>query len=240
MTTRKRKPLILIVDDVPEYRERILPALARILGCRSCTAGNVQEALRLASEHSPDSGDPVALVILDMHLLIDPDHINVVDDGGLRFLHRYKFTECPIVVFTAYPTFFNCVAAIQAGATAYIPKVKRDNEGGPDALRETCEKLLRGADQAVEAPPTRDWIGRNHVQLTSKFNGKWVAFIPKEVVKSADVPQQLTELDGLLLLAGDSYEGVRAKIIELPSVLKAQPIILRVRGKGAPSLEEEE
>ncbi len=240
MPTRKRKPLILIVDDVPEFREDRLPAFAKVLGCRSRTGGNVQDALRLASEHGPDSGDPVDLVILDMHLPIDPDHINVADDGGLRFLHQYKFTECPIVVFTAYPTFSNCVAAIQAGATAYVPKVKGDNEGGLDALRETCERLLRGADQAVEVPPTRDWIERNHVQLTSKFNGKWVAFVPKEVVKSATVPQQLTELGGLLLLAGDSYEGVRAKIIELPSVLNAQPIILRVRGKGAPSHEEEE
>jgi hypothetical protein len=66
--------------------------------------------------------------------------------------------------------------------------------------------------------------------LTTKFNGKWVAFVSRDAVTDEDVLKE-RERDGLVLLAGDSYEEVRAKVLELPCVLRAQPSILMVRGR---------
>ena len=241
MTEEQRKPLVLVVDDVPEYREDHLPAMAETLGCRSIGAGTVQEAIQIAAEHGPDSDDPVDLAIIDMHMPYDEGSAAaIIEDAGTQCLQaitqlrHFRLLSFPCVVFTGYPSFSDCVAAAKAGADAYIPKVRRDNEGGPDALRETCERLLRSDEQATEAPPTRAWIEKNHEWVTAQFNGKWVAFAASEAVEQAEIPGGV-ERDGVILLAGDSYVDLRKKVLDSPSVLRAHPAILMVRGKRAVS-----
>jgi len=240
MTEEQRKPLVLVVDDVPEYRQDLVPAMAETLGCRSVGACTVQEAIQIAAEHDSDSDDPIDLAIIDMHMPFDEeDATKIVEDGGtqcLQAIAQFRLLRFPCVVFTAFPSFTDCVAATRAGADAYIPKVRRDNEGGPEALRETCERLLQNDEHVTEAPPTRAWIEKNHGWLTRNFNGKWVAFVSSEDVSGTDIPRD-AEQDGVILLAGDSYEDVRAKVLKFPSALQAQPVILMVRGKQSASDE---
>jgi CheY-like chemotaxis protein len=246
MTKEEREPLILIVDDVPQFRQDLLPAMARMLRCRSIGTGTVHEAIQEAAKHDPNGDDPVDLVIVDMHMPYDEtlkkdnEKTIIEEDAGtqcLQAIAQLKLLKCPCVVFTAYQSFGDCVAAVKAGADAYIPKVRRDDEGGPDALRETCERLLRSPEQGTEVPPTRAWIEKHHEWLTAEFNEKWVAFVPKEAVQNAEVLRE-PERDGVILLAGDSFEDVRTRVVEFPSVLRAQPTILMVRGKRSASRKE--
>jgi CheY-like chemotaxis protein len=233
-------PLVLVVDDVPEYRERLLPGLVEILGGRICKAANVREALGVAAEHTIDSEDPIDLIILDMHLPMSAEDPNILDDAGVRFLRQYRLAHCPIVVFTAYPSFANCVAAIQAGASAYIPKVSKDNEGGPEALCETCKRLLGNREQKEAAvPPTKEWIRRNRQRLGTEFDGKWLAFIDQAKL-TKEQAEGLSVMDGLVLLVGNSYEDVRNQVIHSPAVLTAKPTILMVRGAQSGSCGGEE
>jgi CheY-like chemotaxis protein len=227
----ERKPLVMIIDDVPEYREDRLPAMADGLGCRVCKAGNIQEALQLAKAHAPDSDDPLDLIVLDMHLPVDAEHAtDVKNDGGVRFLHAYGLVRCPVVVYTAYPTFASCVSAILAGAIAYIPKTEKDKEGGPDALRDTWAWLLRERDDTAErVPPTREWIDRNYQELSKNFDGKYLALVDQMRLSEEEAAGRPI-VDGLVLLSGDSYEDVRNQVIASPAMLKARPIIFMVRG----------
>ena len=229
MNEQQRKPLILVVDDVPEYRESLLPRLVEAIGCRVCKASNVQEAAIEASRHGPKSSDPLDLVILDMHLPLDAMSATVAeDDGGIQFLLGYRFYRCPVVVFTAYPSYRDCVVAMKAGATDYILKVRVGNEGGPDALREACERILKPTQGTEDAIPTRSWIEENHQWLGARYRGKWVAFVDKALGEHAKL-QVDAERDGVLLLAGDSYEDVRERIQTSPEVLRSRPSLLLVQ-----------
>lgn len=235
MTQNHRGPLILVVDDVPEFREDLLPSLAKSLGCRSIGAGTVHEAIQIAAEHGSASADPIKLAIIDMHMPYDEKSMAALDSGtrcleAITQLKHLRLLDFPCVVFTAYPSFHDCVAATKAGAVAYVPKVRHDNEGGPDALRRICERLLRKDEPTAEAPPTRDWIEKHHEWLASNFNGKWVAFVPAEQVQNEEIQCEPSR-DGVVLLAGNSYEEVRARVVKYPCVLRTQPSILMVRGK---------
>jgi DNA-binding NtrC family response regulator len=209
--------------------------MLEMMGWRVCLAATIKAGLEAASDHAPGSKDPLDLIILDMHLPIDEENIEIKDDGGVRFLKGYKLAPCPIVVFTAYPTFANCVAAIQAGAAAYIPKMRIGSEGGPEDLRETCERLLREREEEMkEVPPTRKWLEKNARELMQEFGSQWVAFADAKKVPN-EAREGNFELDGVVLLAGGSYDDVRAKVIASPAILLAQPAILKVRGMRAGS-----
>ena len=231
----KRKPLILIADDVEDYRERLLPKRVERLGGRVCKASNVHDALTIAAKHGPDTDDALDLAIIDMHMPDDRDTASETNQEAgtqcLQLIKQFKLLRFPCIVFTAYPSFNDCVASARAGAVAYVPKVRKGSEGGPDALRVVCERLLSEREplNPTKIPPTSEWLDKNHKILSAEFGNDWVAFIDRKELTDAEIIGR-RELDGVVLLNGASYEDIRAQVINTAAILRARPAILKVRG----------
>jgi CheY-like chemotaxis protein len=184
MSETNRSPLILVADDDNEFRTELVPTrLEMELGAETILAENVLEACMAVAEHGGPEGS-LDLVILDMHMPLHRDEARVDDDGGIRFLRSFGFLGCPVVVFTAYPSYQNCVLAAQAGAAAYLPKATHDSyhgpEGGIDQLVAVCKQLLEAPiSKGTQVPPNADWLNENRDWLGHTFGDQWVAFVDK-------------------------------------------------------------
>jgi ActR/RegA family two-component response regulator len=232
MTKDKREPLVMVVDDVPQYGEDQLPRMVEAMGCRVCKAATVEQAIQKAAEHGPETLDPLNLAIIDMHLPYDSASLVAQDTdkaGGIHCLEAIRYLKlcgCPCVVYTAFPTFDDCVQAVHAGAAAYIPKKRIGEEGGAAALYKVSEGLLHGGTPRKEPVPSGEWMERNYEWLRQGFAGKWVAIVKNGVASDAKPPiPGVCERDGLAVFCADSYEALRdiiagrkALVMELPAV----------------------
>jgi CheY-like chemotaxis protein len=228
MNQLKEQPLVLVADDDQEFREDILPEALGRLNARIVTAKDVLEACLVAAEHHARSKDPLHLVVLDMHMPPHADATAIAGDGGLQFLLAQQFTECSVVVFTAYPSYQNCVRAVRAGAAAYLPKKIQDTYGGPeggvDQLVEICRNLLaRPEADSRGLTPDGNWIDQQDDWLSREFSGRWVAFIPASEARSAGISGQ--ERGGLVIVSKDSQQSLATLIAEKLHLLSRIPPI---------------
>jgi CheY-like chemotaxis protein len=234
MTNIERQPLILVADDDKEFRERIAPeALERRLGARVLKAKDVLQACMTVAEHAVGSGDPLDLIVLDMHMPLHDNTIRVAEDGGIRFLRSYRLVQCPVVVFTAYPSYENCVRALGAGAAAYVPKASlkkggtSETEGGLDALVDTCRALLEaGRVRQSHVPPDDQWLTKNYDWLKAHFASQWVAFVEPARARAAGIA--FSECDGLALISSKSKERLERQMFTSLALLEDIPPIVQV------------
>jgi CheY-like chemotaxis protein len=234
MAETARQPLILVADDTPEYRDDIIPdRLGEDLGARSIGAGNVVDACVLAAKHHASSDDPLDLIVLDMHMPLHKDTIEVAKDGGIQFLRAYRLVQCPVVVFTAYWSFCVCERAIRSGATAYVPKQSVNTgdggtEGGINDLVETCRRLLKPAAVAKPArlPPSDQWLRDHYTWLCQEYPNRWVAFIEAESARAARITG--TEREGLFVVVVESEERLQQTMISVVAKLGSVPPIVFV------------
>jgi len=99
---------ILIVDENPGVQH----ALKRFLsqhGYSVVTTDNIQNAVHLINQSSP------SLIILD---------VKMPRGDGIKLIHLLNENGCPIpiIVMTAYPTFFTQEEALKNGVSAYVTK----------------------------------------------------------------------------------------------------------------------
>lgn len=128
----------MIADDHPMMREGIAAALQAEGGIEIvCTASNGSEAIADFARHRPD----VSLIDLQMPV---KDGLEAII--GIRALHP----DARIVVLTTYSGDARVVAALKAGAAAYLLK-----DTGGLALARAVRNVYQGA--SVIAPvPQRD------------------------------------------------------------------------------------
>lgn len=128
----------MIADDHPMMREGIAAALQAEGGIEVvCTASNGSEAIADFARHRPD----VSLIDLQMPV---KDGLEAII--GIRALHP----DARIVVLTTYSGDARVVAALKAGAAAYLLK-----DTGSQALARAVRNVYQGA--SVIAPvPQRD------------------------------------------------------------------------------------
>jgi CheY-like chemotaxis protein len=234
MTEPVRQPYVLVADDDREFREELIPKALGELRARVLQAANVAEACFLAAKHGAGSDDPVELVVLDMHMPLHENCLDVARDGGIRTLQFFGRCTAPVVVFTAYPSFRNCVAAVRAGASAYLPKksqsvYKEEPEGGRDDLVETCRRLLEG--RPAEPPPPRtlpepDWMQENYEWLCGQFAEKWVAFIEPDKARAAEI--EVVDRGAYGVVARDQEDALRRLLVEKAAYLGYLPEALWV------------
>ena len=235
------KLVVLIVDDEKEYREELLPNEFFNIGATVVTASDVDSALRLiASRFGPSASEHLDLMVLDMHMPLAEYGASVDEEAGVKLLnklfslHEYKLVECPVIVFTAYASFTNCVRAIKAGAADYIAKTATEDpcEGGLNGLMSSCRRLLfPGPPRTrLETVPTADWLRLHGSWLRENFKEKWVAFIGEHIARSAGLADvaQYPVLDGIVILSGATYDEVRAAIANQPTLLEQLPTVVQV------------
>lgn len=129
------RPRILVVDDEPQIRRFLRPAL-EASGYEVTQAANGAEALRAMTTLPPRA------VILDLGL---PDM-----DGKEVIRALRKWSAVPVIVLTARDDEAEIVAALDAGGDDYVRK--------PFGIGELLARLraaLRGGDIAVEQKPAR-------------------------------------------------------------------------------------
>ncbi len=219
------RPLVLVVDDDPEFREEILPEALGRLNARVLTAQDVLEARLVAAEHDADTNDPLNLVVLDMQMPRHGAEVETAEDGGIQFLRPYHRPDCPVVVFTAYPSYRNCVRAARAGAAAYLPKKEHDAFGGPeggiDGLIETCRCLLTTPPAGeMRLPTNEDLIAQRYDALSlprEEFGDRWAALVPASKARSAGMVG--TERAGLVVVTETSRERLAQLIIDKLPIL---------------------
>lgn len=129
---------VMIADDHPMMREGIAAALRAEGGIEVvCIASNGSEAIADFARHRPD----VSLIDLQMPV---KDGLEAII--GIRALHP----DARIVVLTTYSGDARVVAALRAGAAAYLLK-----DTGAQALAQAVRNVYQGA--SVIAPvPQRD------------------------------------------------------------------------------------
>jgi two-component system OmpR family response regulator len=99
---------VLVVDDEPDLADLVSTAL-RFDGCRTATAGDADEAVRVARDLHPD------IAVLDMML---------PGDDGVKLLARLRaeHPDLPAVFLTAKGDTRDRIAGLRAGADDYIAK----------------------------------------------------------------------------------------------------------------------
>jgi two-component system OmpR family response regulator len=99
---------VLVVDDEPDLADLVSTAL-RFDGCRTATAGDADEAVRVARDLRPD------IAVLDMML---------PGDDGVKLLARLRaeHPDLPAVFLTARGDTRDRIAGLRAGADDYIAK----------------------------------------------------------------------------------------------------------------------
>ena len=245
----KIRSLVLIADDAPSYRETTIPNLLRTMkGVQVdiIMAKDVHETIRQVLEHGPNSPNPLDLIVLDMHMppeaaiaLPEPTAgvwaLNVISSSRLSSPH------CPIVIFSAYPSFNDCFLAAQAGASAYITKLAQElpekkTEGGPAEFVRVCQKLLspeeKGKPHGKPTALSNEWLKLNHEWLRKNFGGRWASFVFKKVAEKASLTDRTKypERDGVVVLLGDCYEEVQALVLSAPALYRDVPPIIKVPG----------
>lgn len=168
--------------------------------------------------------DPYQLVILDMFLprkVGDP-----VECLGVRLLRSYNLLslETPILVFTQYPTYENCVASIKAGAYDYIPKstAEGSNHG---RLLDVCRGLIY-----PEQDPLTKWIETNFDWLAQQHQDEYVAVL--EPPAAAGSRAAFEQIDGKLILTSASSESLKKTMLADPVLRWMEPNIFKIPKEG--------
>lgn len=230
MQTINTDPLVLVLDDEPDWLEEIRHALA---GITRNIAGvtSAQEALAFQAEHGPETSNPVRLIVLDVQIpWKEGETIN--ERGGLDLLpcllleYELIHSSIPVVVFTAYPDFDECIECIRAGAYYYLPKNESGKTRLPD-LTNICARALAG-DEPTSSTPSQAWIKQFSAELQLRFNGKYVAVVPTENATPLAVGEGTAVIGGCVVLNGDTFQAVRNQILSDARVRRTRPVIFIV------------
>jgi CheY-like chemotaxis protein len=233
MEEKGRKPLVLIVEDDPNWQESF-PDLFKPLNVRIKIAATLRQGLEIAEQYPPDSDDPLDLIILDMFIPRNKGQI-IDQSGGVHFLKEYGYILrlVPVICFTAYESYDNCVEVIKAGAYNYIPKTDLGT-GANNAKRllECCQKLLVTEEEVLVKErdlPDEEWFERHHQEVRRKYSGKCVAFVPKMVtLEKKDKEVSCEEMYGVKVLSADSNKKMRWYILDNPELRELLPLVVLI------------
>ena len=224
-TTGDEPVRVLVVDDEPDLADMVATTL-RFDGCRTATAGDADEAMRIAREFRPD------IAILDIML---------PGQDGVTLLSRLRTEHpgLPVVLLTARGETRDRIAGLRAGADDYVTK--------PFSLEELLARLqavlrrtgrlddegdvLRVADLSLDERSREVRRGQELVELTpTEFDLlRFLMLNARAVVSKAQILDRVWHYD----FAGRSnvveqYVGYLRRKIDSGHA----PLIHTVRGVG--------
>ncbi len=106
----KKKPMVLIVDDVPKNLQ-VLGSLLGQIGCDIAAALNGRQALEISSKISPD------LILLDVQM---PELTGF--EVCKRLKHSPKTKDIPVIFITAEAETDDVIKGFELGAVDYVTK----------------------------------------------------------------------------------------------------------------------
>jgi CheY-like chemotaxis protein len=210
MSEEKRLPRILCVDDHKELCEELRAMLAG-LPARVDVAydgdGAIDRLLDLTVTR-----DPYDLVILDMRVPVvwgqgvDPKLGLTLLTDVPRYYQLLRLGT-PVIVFTQYPSYSNCVLCMKAGAFDYIHKAEDPETGelGVRVLYRRCKEILYPEKPATD--PLRDWLDVHLAELAERYGGKMVALVEGRLAEDAGVVGE--SVGRFVLISGETYLNFR-------------------------------
>jgi CheY-like chemotaxis protein len=226
MPEKRCSPLALVIDANTAFRRLLVDAFQKILNIRVVTGISIDEACIIMDQHRPESDDPLDLVVLDVQITEGYDGVEVLN----RFReYRLISLDCPIMLFTTQPSYKNCIEAINAGVTDYIPKSEvMDGQDGFDKFAQSCAPYVSGkASIARRVTAIEEWLTRNQQWLNERFSGQWIAPVAVNAAQKAGIAVESRE--GVAILHGDSCENLTRQIIDFPSIRCSLPRIFYVQ-----------
>lgn len=217
------KHRVLVVENRSDVLKEIVRGLTD-RGWRVDAAMSGDEAFDLILDSSTID-DPYRLVTLDLRV---PQVKGEEHDPsfGIEVLldqqRTYKLfqPDTPIIVFTAFSSFEDCVKCIKAGAYGYVSK------GIPPSLEDRIPvdepwdsfgELFKHCEEALAKPASsgliksQEWMEINRDFVFDKFNEQFMALVPSELAKSAELSG--FSRDGFVVIADHDYNRVRWEIL---------------------------
>src|SRR5450432_30267 len=199
------QPTVMIIDDDAIIRD-ILVRIIKKLGCDTIEASSGSEALALLAD--PDNLPSIGLLLTDIMM----PHMSGIE--LLKAVHNLK-PDLPVAIITGAATLENSIAALNAGAYAYL--VKPIN---PEQVRDVISRGLATAKQI-----------RAKDSLESEFLERY-----NEVENQLILLQQSRPLDGELF--ADLITGLRHELGNTATAIKLNLSVLEQKGATSVTLEE--
>ncbi|HEX3147263.1 MAG TPA: response regulator [Gemmataceae bacterium] len=208
MSTTSNIPAILCVEDHDQVAG-VLSSLLSNLPARVDVAANGDDAIRLILRKT-DEKSAYDLIILDRRVPRSAgEPVDIDFASTAQSTIRSLFGLIPIIVFTNYPSYENCIDAIRAGAIDYIPKTDPNSSSiNFERLFESCKRLFCPAT-TTSIDPIGTWFQENLTTLIAKFPGKVAAVIEPEYARRVKVGEAI---GGYAVIPGDSLAEVRSII----------------------------
>jgi len=212
---------VLLAEDDTDVRDALKKEFEQS-GFKALEADSIGNALARLREHKIDA------IILDMKM---PEDTGTSDEAaGVRVLRAASHfglarTTMPILVFTGYESYANCVGAMRAGAYDYIPK----GIVGVNTVRELVRRCREAIEQCQRPPEPVDeeWLVRNYDSLSRQFGGKRIAVLPLAEANDAELLESV-EMDGCMVIASETFEELRDKLMRNPAVRDSSPFMALV------------
>ncbi len=232
---KNKKQIVLIIEDNKKWQIEI-QHLLESFKVKFLVASTIAEGLNIAKEFSKKPSNLIDLVILDMRI---PFKKNTKTDhkGGIKFiklqLYNFFHNTPPIIFFTAYPNYDQCIEAIKDGAYYYLPKSSHiPGVNNSERLMKMCGEIL--CKEKIKAKhkkqPDEGWFKRNHMKVRERYSKKYVAFVATDKKLKILKPIKMEKLDGVKILISNTYEKLRQCIIEDEHLINILPLIVYIEG----------
>jgi DNA-binding NtrC family response regulator len=147
---RRKRSLILLVDNVESYRESLKTAL-ELEGYRVQAVGTRRNALKEFEKERPD------LALVDIRLIEEEDQF---DRAGVRLTRELVDLKVPVIVITAHTT------------VAPIVEVLKEPQRPKDVLHKTQDgrdKIIESVARALRESKTQKATGRRTLLVLASF-----------------------------------------------------------------------
>jgi CheY-like chemotaxis protein len=220
---------ILCIEDNPRTANamrRVLVGLGADVVVADCGNG----AMDLLSD-AATLANPFAIIIVDVRIPIEPpDSEHWVGDLGFQIIKKIRqnlyLLECPetpIVVFTGYDNYDDCLMAGALGLTAYLPKL--DGKSGKSQLKRLFDKCKDILSHSPSGPNGKEvWLVKNRNALKCRFaSGACL------VVDIGRVPMGFTSftlIDGFAVIHCENCDAARLIIAKERSLRWCDTLIV--------------
>ena len=197
MAENPEKPTVLLVEDIAAQRKAIRNELEHdqfdVTECE-----NAADAIRILDKRQFD------IVISDLRMEAPDSGLAVARAGQMRSL-QFPGLDTVFIVYTAYPSYSNCVATVKAGGYDYISKTEDDAIGH---LIRACREGLSDKREWAGSPDA-EFVRAHWSQLLEKYGEVWIAVRGQEVITNAE------KLSDLYRELGEKFPRAKPYVVRL-------------------------
>jgi CheY-like chemotaxis protein len=223
MQSKETIPRILYVEDRPEFARQVgeklrtIPAEVEVASCGD------EMVDRLLSDTRYD------LVVLDVKVPRSRGRAEDIDFGVSFLVEHQGYYQLippsiPIIVFTSYPSYPDCVSCVRSGARDYIPRTDPvSHQSNLSVLADRCSQLLK-------ADPIQDtefgWLREYQGRLQETIGAPYIAAIPNPKAVEAGITGAV--IGGRTLIESESIGDIKRILLSNPVLRWERPRIFKV------------